>query len=144
MAERIKGQEVGIIITRGGVVENTLTDVHTFGVTFQSEVKKMGYLGQKTDLVDDVFHCVDFDFEFHTYSQDWLKFLVAIHDRQKRNQPTLVINISAVLFYPGGDEPQIFLPDARFGPTNISFPKRDDYVNKKWAGSCSDYDLALS
>jgi hypothetical protein len=142
--QRIKGQESAIIITSGGVVQNTLVDIHNFGVTFQSEVKKMGYLGQKTDLTDDVFHCVDFDFELHTYTQDWLSFLVAVHDRQKRNNPGLVINLATVLEYPGGDEPQLFLPDAKFGATNASFPKRDDYINKKWTGSVDDYDLSLS
>lgn len=146
MAKRIKGQECAIVTTRGGVVENTLTDVHSLNITFQSEVKKQGYLGQKTELTDDVFDCVDFDFEIHTYTQDWLKLLVAIHDRQKRNQPDLVINIAAILFYPtvGGDEPQIFLPDAKFGPVAVGFANRKEYVNKKISGSCDDYDLALS
>lgn len=142
--QRIKGQETAIIITSGGSVQNTLTDIHSMSVTFQSEVKKQGYLGQKTDLTDDVFHCVDFEFEIHTYSQDVLKFIVAIMNRQKRNNPQLVINIATVLFYPGGDEPQLFLPDAKFGPTNLGFGARADYVNKKWQGSCDDFDLALS
>jgi hypothetical protein len=144
VAQRLKAQETALVITRGGVVENTLTDVKDLSITFQSEVNKMGYLGQKTDLTDDVFVCVDFDFEIHTYTQDWLKFLVAVNDRQKRNQPNLVINLAAVLFYPGGDEPQIFLPDAKFGPLAMSFPERKDYVGKKISGSSDDWDLALS
>ncbi len=142
--ERIKGQETTLIITSGGAVQATLVDVHSLTVTFQSEVKKMGYLGQKNDLTDDVFRCVDFEFEFHSYTQDWLRFLVALHDRQKRNNPSLVINLATVLFYPGGDEPQLFLPDCKFGPVAVGFPNRTEYVNKKLSGSCDDYDLALS
>lgn len=141
---RIKGQESAVIITSGGVVQNTLTDIHSLTLTFQSEVKKQGYLSQKTDQTDDIFHTVDFEFEFHTYTQDWLSFLVAIFDRQKRNTPTVVFNIATVLFYPGGDEPQIFLPDCKFGPTAVGFQDRGSYVNKKMSGSTDDWNLALS
>ena len=42
MRQRLKGQEVAVVITRGWVVENTLTDVHSLNITFQSEVKKQG------------------------------------------------------------------------------------------------------
>ena len=144
MPQRIRGAETAVIITRGGITENTLPDIHSFGVTFQSEVKKQGYLGQKTDLTDDIFHCVDFDFEFHTYTQDYLRFLVAIFDRQKRNTPDLVINVSAVLLYPGGDTPDVILPDCKFGPTNDNWATRTDYKNTKMTGSCDDIDIAFS
>lgn len=144
MAQRIKGQETAIIITRQGVVENTLVDIHNFDLEFTSEIKTQGYLGQKTDLNDDVYHGVKFNFELHTYTQDWLRFVVALHDRQKRNNPSLVINLSTVLFYPGGDEPQIFLPDAKFGAIPMTIPDRVSYINKKFTGACDDYDLQLS
>ena len=144
MSQRVKGQESAIIITQNGVVQNTLTDIHNFDIEFASEIKTVGYLGQKTDTNDDVYHGVKFNFEMHTYTQDWLRFLVALHDRQKRNRPNLVFNIAVVLFYPGGDEPQIFVPDAKFGSVNMTIPARADYVNKKLTGAADDYDLALS
>jgi hypothetical protein len=144
VSQRIKGQEVAIIITQDGDVQNTLVDIHNFDIEFSSEIKTVGYLGQKTDTNDDVYHGVKFNLEMHTFTQDWLRFLVAMHDRQKRNNPTTVFNIAAALFYPGGDEPQIFIPDAKFGPVNMTVPNRTDYVNKKISGASDDYDLALS
>jgi hypothetical protein len=142
--QRVKGQEVAILITRGGVLENTLVDIHNFNWEFNSEVKIQGYLGEKNDRTDDVYHHTKFDYEMHTHTQDWLRFVVAVHDRQKRNTPNLVINISAVLEYPGGDQPVLFLPDCKFGPIAIANPQRADYTNKKWQGACDDYDLQFS
>lgn len=144
MPQRIKGQENAILITRGGVLENTLVDIHSFNIEFNSEVKVMGYLGEKNDRTDDVYHHVKFDFEMHTHSQDWLHFLVALHDRQKRNDPNLVINISSVLEYPGGDQPVVFIPDAKFGPVADASAARADYINKKWQGASDDYDVEFT
>lgn len=143
-AQRVKGQEVEIAITSGGVIQDTLTDIHNFNVEFESEVKSQGYLGEKTDRKDDIYHGVKFDFEMHTHSQDWLHFIIAIHDRQKRNTPNLVINIGAVLFYPNGDEPQIFIPDAKFGAQAVSTASRADYTNKKIQGEADDMAVMFS
>src|SRR5262252_7137116 len=106
-AQRIKGQEATIIITRGGVTEDTLTDIHNFNAEFQGEIKTQGYLGEKTNRNDDVYNGVKLDFEMHSHSQDWLAFMMAIHDRMKRNNPTLVINITADLLYPDLDNPTV-------------------------------------
>jgi hypothetical protein len=142
-SQRIKGQEATIIIVRGGVVEDSLTDVHNMTFEFESEIKSKGYLGEKTDRKDDVFRGVKGDLEFHTHTQDWLRFVVAYIDRQKRNTPDLVINITADLLYPNLDNPTIFLPDVKFGPLNVGLPDRVEYVNKKVSYSCDDFDLNL-
>ena len=144
VAQRVKGQEATIIITRAGVVEDTLTDIHNFGLTFKGELKRQGYLGEKTDRTDDVFHGVDFDFEMHTHTEDWLKFVTALINRQKRNDPTLVINIAVSLLYPDQDNPDIFIPDAKFGEIPMTIPNRADYVNVKYQGGADDYDLQLT
>jgi len=144
VAQRLKGQEIELVITSGGVLQDTLTDIHNFNVEFESEIKSQGYLGEKTNRKDDVYNGVKFDFEMHTHSQDWLRLIIAIHDRQKRNTPNLVINIGAVLFYPNGDEPSIYIPDAKFGPQAVSTPSRTDYANKKLSGEADDFSLQLS
>lgn len=143
-AQRIKGQEVEVVITSGGAIQDTLTDIHNFNVEFESEVKSQGYLGEKTNRKDDIYNGTKFDFEMHTHSQDWLRFIITIHDRQKRNTPNVIINIGAVLFYPNGDEPQIFIPDAKFGPQAVSTASRGDYTNKKIQGECDDMSVSFS
>lgn len=143
-SQRVKGQEVTITITRGGVLEESLTDIHSLNLGFESEIKSKGYLGEKTDRKDDVYRGVKFDFEFHSHTQDWLTFVTALIDRQKRNTPDLVINISCTLEYPNLDNPTIFIPDAKFGPIDVNIADRTEYVNKKFAGAADDYDLTLS
>jgi hypothetical protein len=144
VAQRIKGQEATVIITRGGQTEDTLNAIKNLNVEFQGEIKSQGYLGEKTNRQDDVFNGVKFDYEIDTSSQDWLNFVVAIHDRMKRNNPTLVINVTASLLYPNLDNPDIFLPDAKFGPIGMTIGGRTDYIGKKFQGACDDYDVQLS
>jgi hypothetical protein len=143
-AQRIKGQEATIIITRDDVVEDTLTDIHNFNVEFEGEIKSQGYLGEKTNRKDDVFNGVKCDFEMHTHTQDWLRFLIAIHDRMKRNDPTLVVNITCDLLYPNLDNPSIFVPDAKFGPAPFGLAGRTEYGNVKIQGEADDYDVQFS
>ena len=143
-AQRVKGQEASIIIVSGGVQQDTLTDIHNFNIEFEGEIKSQGYLGEKTNRKDDVYNGVKFDFEMHSHSQDWLSFVIAIHDRMKRNNPTLVVNLTVSLLYPNLDNPSIFLPDAKFGPLPVGLPGRVEYVNKKVQGECDDYDVQLS
>lgn len=143
-AQRIKGQEATIIITSDSIVQDTLTDIHNFNVEFEGEIKSQGYLGEKTDRKDDVYHGVKFDFEMHTHTQDWLRFLVAVHDRMKRIDPTLVVNITCDLLYPNLDNPSLFIPDAKFGPTPLGVAGRTEYANVKIQGEADDYDVQFS
>lgn len=143
MSLRIKGQEVQVLLTRAGVLEDSLTDILNFNVEFVSETKEQGYVGQKNDQTDDVFKNVKFDLEFHSHTPQWLIFLKAVHNRQKRITPNLIINISAVLFYPSGETPTITLPDCKFGPLPLNIGARADYVKKKLQGMCDDYDLDM-
>ena len=140
---RIRGQEATIIVTRGGVPEATLDNIHSFNVELSSEILEASYLGQKTKLHDDIFNGVKGDFEFHSHSEDWLVFAMALVDRQKRNTPDLVINLSVTLLYPNLDNPTIFIPDAKFGSLGIGLANREAYVNKKIPYASDDFDVAL-
>lgn len=139
--QRIKGQEVSILITRGGQLEDTLTAIQNFNFEPKSEIKEEGYLGEKTPRMDDVYMGCRGDLEMHTQTQDWLLFMMAVHDRQKRNTPDLVINISAVLFYPNGQTPTLMARDCKFGnfPTNVG--SRTDYKKVKLDWASSDYEV---
>ena len=141
---RIRGQEVQLVVTRGGVLETTFDNIHSFNVEFESELIEASYLGMKSKLHDDIFNGVKGDFEMHTHSQDWIRFQLAVIDRQKRNTPDLVVNITAVLFYPNGDNPQIFIPDVKFGPLTVGIANREGYVNNKLTYAADDFDVQFS
>lgn len=140
-AQRIKGQEVQVIITRGGALEDTLTDIQNLTVEAEFEIKSQGYLGEPTNRKDEIFNGVKFDLDAHLHSQDYLKFLKAVRDRAQRKTPDLVINISAVLNFPNGDTPSILIPDAKFGAQPLSVSARGDYVKVKMQGEADDYQI---
>lgn len=142
--QRIKGQEATITITRGGVLENTLTDIFDFSMEFEGEIKRKGYLGEKTDRTDDVYRGVKGEFSMHSHTQDWLRFWTAVVSRMKRQVPDLVINISVTLLYPNLDNPVIFVPNAKFGELGLTMPDRVEYIAKKLPFAADDYDLTLT
>ncbi len=94
--QRIKGQEVSIIITRGGELEAELVDVKSCEFTPQFEIKEQGYLGEKTNRHDDIFNGVKGSLELHIHSGDVFDFIQAIKDRAQRNAPDLVFNVAGV------------------------------------------------
>lgn len=138
MAQRIKGQEVNIIVVRGGVVEDTLTDILSMNVAFQSETKIQGYLGEKNNRTDDIFNQVKFDLELHIKTAAFLSFIKAVNDRQKRITPDVQINITLTLEFPNGDTPSILLPDCKFGEIPMNVASRSDYVKIKLDGVCDN------
>ena len=133
-AQRIKAQEVSLVIVRDGALEAELVDIKNFNLAFQSETKIQGYIGEKSSRTDDVFNNVKFDFEMHIHSTDWGAFQRAIIDRQQRKTPDLQINISAVFFFPNGQTQTINIQDAKFGELPVTVPERGDYVSLKLDG----------
>lgn len=143
-AQRLKGQEVSVLITRGGVLEDTLVDIQSFTMEVMMEIKGMGYLGEKTNRYDDIFNGVKFDMELHLHTQDFLTFLSAALDRAKRNTPDVIFNIVGVFAFPNGQTPTLILNDVKFGAFPMNVPARGDYVKFKLEGNTSDVDIQLS
>jgi hypothetical protein len=140
-SQRIKGQETSIIIVRGGVLEDTLTDVLSFNAEFQSETKVQGFLGEKSNRTDDIYNQCKVDLELHVHTQDYFAFQKAIIDRQKRITPDLQINIMAVMFFPNGQTPTVLFSDVKFGSIPMNIANRSDYVKFKVDGVCDDYEV---
>jgi hypothetical protein len=143
-AQRIRGQEVSVLIVRDGALEAELTDIQNFNLEIQTEIKSQGYLGEKSARKDDIFNGVKGDMELHLHSQDWFQFLNAVLDRAKRNTPDLVFNVSAVLFFPNGETPTITIPDVKFGPFPHNVPERGDYVKVKLDFEAEDFKVELT
>lgn len=136
MAQRIKGQEVSILIVRGGVLEDTLTNIMNFNMELQSETKSQGYLGETNNRTDDIFNQVKFDMELHLSNAAWFAFSKAILERQTRVTPDVQFNITAVLNFPNGDKKAVILADSKFGAQPLNVGSRQDYVKVKLDGMC--------
>jgi hypothetical protein len=144
MAQRIKGQEVTIVILRGGIVEAELTDIMNFNIETDIELIQQGYLGEVADRFDEVYKGTKFDFEMHVHSQDFFVFQQAIIDRAQRVTPDIQFNISFSLAFPNGQTPSITLPDCFFGPIPKGSGSRTEYVKTKISGACSQDDTQTS
>ncbi len=142
--QRIKGQEVSVLITRDGALEDTLTDIIDFNVELEMEIKSQGFLGEKTNRKDDIFNGAKFDLTLQLHKQDWFNFSAAIVARAKRETPDVVFNITAVFSFPNGETPSRLLPDVKFGAIPINVTSRGDYVKVKLSGECDDISDQLS
>ena len=125
--QRIKGQEVQVLLIVGGEPQTTITDIRSFEVTFQTEILKEGYLGETTDRRDEIFRGVAGRMELHFENQDVFKLIQSILDRAQRREPGLKINIKATLQFPNGQNPKVVIPDVYFGELPVNFASRSDY-----------------
>lgn len=138
---RIRGQEVTILITRDGNLEDTLVAIQNFTLESQFEVKSQGYLGEKTNRKDMIYNGCKFDFELHLTTEDWFTFQQALKDKAQRNTPNTTINITGILAFANGNTPQFQIPDAQFGPNPLTVPQRGDYVKVKLEGEADDFSV---
>lgn len=139
--QRIKGQEVSIIITSAGELEAEITDVKSCEFAPQFEIKEQGYLGEKNNRHDDIYNGVKGSLEVHMHSGDILAFIQKIKDRATRRTPDLVFNISGVFAFPNGEVKTLTIPDAKFGPTPLSQSDRGDYVAAKFEYAADDFTV---
>lgn len=125
--QRIKGQEVEVLINRGGTPLRSVQDFRSLEFTFQMEIKSEGYLGETSNRRDDVFNGIQGKLELHHENQDVLQLAVAIVNRARRRIPGETIMIKATLQYPNGQRPKVTIPNVFFGPIPFGFSSRTDY-----------------
>lgn len=141
MAQRIKGQEVSILVVRDSVLEDTIRAIQNFEVILDAEILEQGYLGRKSNDFDDIFKGIRGSMDLHLYDQAYLVFASAVKDRQQRATPDVVFNISATLSFPNGQTPSILVKDAKFGPIPLTAPNRNEYVGTKLEFATEDADF---
>jgi hypothetical protein len=140
-SQRIKGQEVTVVITDNGVLQTTLVDIQSFEVEAQFEIKSMGYLGEVSNRKDEIYNGCKFTMELHLHTQDWFAFQNDIKNKAQRISPNIIFNITSVLSFPNGQTPSLTIPDAHFGPNPISISSRGDYVKVKLEGEAVDFQV---
>ena len=143
-SQRVKGQEVSLVILVNGDLQNQLTDIQNF--TFTPKLRKLeqGYLGETAQRYDEIFDGCEIEFEFHVHSNDWVDYFQAIFDRARRRTPDTIFNVTATLFFPNGDTPVCKFPDIKFGDMPVNVGSRGDYVKFKVAAVCSEPQFTKS
>lgn len=127
MGQRIKGQEVEVLIISDGRPQQALFDIRSFEITFQMEIKSEGYLGETSNRRDSIFNGVQGRMEAHVETQEFLRFFVDLINKARRRTPGAQINIKATLNFPNGDRPRILIPNCEFGNLPLNFGSRSDY-----------------
>lgn len=138
MSLRIKGQEVSVTVSAGGVLIAEFTDITQFDGTEKFRKLEQGYLGQTTNQHDDIYDGFDGNMTMHMFKDAFHDFEQRVKDRAKRITPDLVVNITATFVYPDAPVRRKFLPDVKFGPMNMTASARGDYVAVKLDFSCDD------
>jgi hypothetical protein len=129
--QRIKGQEVEVLLIVNGQVQQTITDVRSFEVTPKFDKLEEGYLGETTDRYDEMFKGVRGAMELHFENQDIFNLVQSVLDRARRRTPGTIVNIKATLRFPNGQRPRVIIQDAFFGDMPINFGSRADYGTLK-------------
>lgn len=127
MAQRIKGQDVSVILTVNGVPQATLADVRSFEVSSQLEILREGYLGETTDRRDDIFRGVKGKIEFHFETPDIFTLTQTLIQRARQRSPGVKVNVKATLQFPNGTQKLVMVPDVYFGEIPVNFGSRSDY-----------------
>lgn len=141
MAQRVKGQDVEVLIIVGGVAQDTITDIRNFEVVVKLDKLQEGYLGETTDRYDEIFKGCDGSMEMHFENSDVFNLITSVIDRARRRVPGVKVNIKATMNMPNGERPRIVLQDAFFANVPMTFGSRSDYGNIKLDFSTSDYSV---
>lgn len=127
MAERIKGQEVELILVEDNVPLSTIQDIRSFEMAAQLEILKEGYLGETTDRRDSVYRGYRGRMELHFESRDVIDFMRRLIDKARRRVPGSRINCKVTLVFPDGDRLRVVLKGLAFGEIPMAFGSRSDY-----------------
>lgn len=128
MADRIKGQEVALVVVSAAGTEESVADVKSIDMQFDRETISEGYVGQSTEQKDDIFKGISGKAEFHLRDGGAFDLINRMNLRSKRRLPGELFQLIGTFSFPDGTSRRIVIPDARFGNIPISTASRDDYV----------------
>lgn len=136
--QRIKGQEVFIIMSIDNKVDDKVGPFTDMTVTLRKEIIEGEYLGQTTTFFDDVFKGCMIELTYHMRSARMLKIIDRDIKRARYLSGGLVrLDISAQMAFPGLVVPYTFL-DVRLDEHPISVADRKSYVEGKLKAYASE------
>ncbi len=127
--QRIKGQEVEVLLVVDGEVNASLTDIQDFEVTREFESTSEGYLGEKSNRYDEFYNGYSGSMSLHMSDPGVFDFMQAVQDRAQRREPGTVINIKATLNFPSGERRRVLLQNAFFESIPLNVGGRGEYVS---------------
>jgi hypothetical protein len=138
------GQQIEVMLIKGGMVLDTITDVKSADLTWLMEILKVGFLGETTDRRDEVFHGVKGKLSLHFEDQQILVLARDIVQRARTRVPGTQINIKITVRMSNGDRPVITVPDAKFGEIPLSVGGRTEFAGVELDFEAEDARLTLS
>lgn len=139
--QRIKGQDVSVLIVEGGRPLTEIRDVQSLDMEFQVEVLNEGYLGETSDRRDDIYRGFSGSINFHFSSPEILKLARRVIERARGREPGVVINFKATLQFPNGTRTRVLLRDVFFGAIPVSFGDRASYGASTLSFEGEDFSL---
>lgn len=127
MTQRIKGQEVEIVILVNSAPQENLTFARSLEIAFKNEILQEGYLGETTDRYDAIFKGVRGSIEFHFNDSSPFALVAQLVNKARRREAGTQINIKSTLSFPSGRRARVIVRDAEFGELPFNFGSRSDY-----------------
>jgi hypothetical protein len=127
MGQRVKGQEVEIVVLENGEPRENLTFARSVDLRFKTELKEEGYLGETTNRYDSIFNGVGGSLEFHFDSPEPFNIIRSLVNKARRRDGQTTINIKCTINFPSGRRARCVVRDAEFGELPVSFGSRSDY-----------------
>jgi hypothetical protein len=125
--ERIKGQEVEVMLVIGNRPYSNITAVRSMEVNFKGELKPEGYLGESTDRYDSIFKGFEGSLEYHIESRELLDMAMAITNMSRRRLPGVQCNIRGTFNFPSSRPARLILVNAVFGGFPFTVGGRAEY-----------------
>lgn len=141
MSQRIKGQEVEMVLTLDGVAQSSLDHVRSVDWTFKLEILEEGYLGKTTNEYDSVFKGIEGSLELHFSSREVFVLVFAFIDKARARTPGTLVNIKATCNFPDGKRARVLFPSVELGAIPVKFGSRTDYGTLSLPFACSEAKL---
>jgi len=139
-SQRLKGQEVELIIVENDAPLTGIADVRSFEMAAQLEILREGYLGETTDRRDSLYRGYRGRMELHFENRDVLDLMRRLVDKARRRTAGTRINVKATFAFPSGERVRLLLKDIEVGEVPIGFGSRSDYGTIGLEFEGSDYN----
>jgi len=144
MAQRVKGQEVSVVVTsRTKGTEESIGSVSSASIEFKQDILTEGFLGETTDRHDDIFRGTTGKMEIQIESGQVFDFVERVNARARRRGAAQdeVFTVIFTITTPDGESPRIQLSDVKFESIPLTFGGRDEYVKLSLSFASDDYEV---
>lgn len=143
MPQRIKGQEIQILVISAGNLLSRITDIQSSELTFELEILEEGYIGKKSNDFDMIFNGVTVKMEAHMSNDQAITLAQAIVDRaQRRTGEGARIDVVHVYQFDDGRVVTITVPNLQFQSVPLNNGGRAEYLSVSFEAKSSEFEIA--